>query len=87
MATQLDGTKPLWKELRDYLAFVQQHGFEIHDHYMAGDENADMIVRSVVAFGENRALADRPRWREAFAVVVERYIAEHHPDIAVIVKK
>lgn len=84
MSVVLDGKKPLWSDLRAYVRFVQRHGDEIHDRYLEGDENAEMIVKASMYLAETPAYMITDTWRCAYAVVVERYISQHHPEIATI---
>lgn len=83
---RLDGKNPLWNDLRTYVRFVQRHADEINDRYLQSDENAEMIVKGLVHLGETPAYMITDKWRSAYAVVVERYISQHHPHIAVIAK-
>lgn len=82
MATQLDGRKPLWNAHHKYITWLSRHEDEIYERYLKGDENAGLIVNIVA----EEDVARDAKAMAALMGVIERYIAEHHPEIAVIVK-
>jgi len=77
MTTILTGNTPLWRSIRDYITFVEQHESEIWSAYRAGDGNAALIVE-LVTYGVTSASV-----YGALMIGVERYIHDYHPDIAV----
>jgi len=86
MATQLNGKNSLWPDLRNYVEWVRTNADEIHTWYVLGDENAAMIVEASCILTDMTPEKVTATWRAAYAVIVERYISEHHPEIAVIVE-
>lgn len=78
---QIDGTKPLWGySIRPYIEFIQAHFDEFWEHVEAQDENA-LFIRDMIANGD----FDNETHATTLAVIVERYISDYHPDIAVII--
>lgn len=80
---KLDGSKPLWATASEYADWITAHQDEIYDAYHKDDDNADLIVTIIDKFADVMTL----RAMAALQIAVERYIAAHYPEIAIIVEK
>jgi hypothetical protein len=77
----LDGQHSLWSDFREYVLFIAAHQDEIYNAKERGDEVAALIVDTIIAIDER---GQNPHLRATLMIAVERYIHDHHPEIAII---
>lgn len=85
MSVVLDGTRKLWEDLIDYIDWITLHSDEIHDRYLQGDENAELIVDMVEILADMVIPSIQRAKQDAILMIAtERYIHDYHPEIATI---